>query len=70
MTLEHMGLCGWVVIYVNHVSKVVLPRLSSARLMAAPTSDGLAPANSRLLIAQLMAAQLGSGLAMTHIQKL
>ena len=36
--------------------------------MAAPASDGLAPANSHLLIARLIAAQLGSGLAMAHIQ--
>jgi hypothetical protein len=36
--------------------------------MVAPASDGLAPANSHLLIARLMAAQLGSGLAMAHIQ--
>jgi hypothetical protein len=35
--------------------------------MAAPTSNGLALANGHLLIAQLMAAQLGSGLAMAHM---
>jgi len=35
--------------------------------MAAPTSNSLAPANGPLLIAQLMAAQLGSGLAMAHM---
>ena len=36
----------------------------------ANASNRLALANSHLLIAWLMAAQLGSGLAMAHIQKL